>query len=262
MVFHTLLLCFLPIYLLGCANNSTTITPTLDPTETTTPTSLPIATNTPYPYAFDNDKFNNFPESYEYLTSHLDEFVQAPDFLGDPQTFDLWWHYILLPNLGDVFERTPNVTMGSFGLSDGDFQYVPRNAGFTQNVISEPPIFYFIHDGIVYPVLVFHLQILNELVDGFMGTYAIILHEKTWIPTDVGFDAIQYIHEGSMIAALVGQFDFGVATEDTEINREFINNELNWSDYVDENGYGWDRGSNRTAIGLGEVRTWDGTPYQ
>jgi hypothetical protein len=86
---------------------------TTDPSLTVTAT----ATETPRPtevekYPIDLEKLRNFPQSYEYLVAHPEEFVETPDGVDDPQALLDWYYNKLVPVMGDQtkLEPTLNIT--------------------------------------------------------------------------------------------------------------------------------------------------------
>ena len=97
------------------------------------------------------DRFvsENFPESYEYLLSHLDEFVQAPDPIDDRIAFDRWFSEQLMPALGPVSERTAQIlNRGGAGGNALWEVYFDRNA----KKLGLPPVFWFKHNDTVHIV--------------------------------------------------------------------------------------------------------------
>lgn len=122
------------------------------PTETTAPTNtaVPTETATPTPEAgIDMEKFHNFPESYEYLLAHPDEFVQAPDPITDRAAFDKWFQEELIPALGPVGEREVNIYNkgGGGGLALWEEYFESRT-----RLQELPPVFWFENNGNLYVV--------------------------------------------------------------------------------------------------------------
>lgn len=128
------------------SSQAPTLTSTISPTQT----AVPTATATPTPnYGIDPQKFQNFPESYEYLLSHLDEFVQAPDPIDDRIAFDRWFSEQLMPALGPVSERTAQIlNRGGAGGNALWEVYFDRNA----KKLGLPPVFWFKHNDTVHIV--------------------------------------------------------------------------------------------------------------
>lgn len=122
------------------------------PTATAAPTQTPMPTDTATPaldYGIDLQKFRNFPESYEYLLSHLDEFVQAPDPIDDRIAFDRWFSEQLMPALGPVSERTAQILNRGGAGGNGLWEvYFDRNA----KKLGLPPVFWFKHNDTVHIV--------------------------------------------------------------------------------------------------------------
>ena len=167
-----------------------TDTPTLRPTDTETLTpSL-----TPERYPIDTVKLNTTPKSYDYLTSHLDEYVQSPDPLADSragQVFLDWVKNELIPALGDETKLDRNVY-----ASDGVY-YNNELAlsGDSKPLMGQPEFFYFEHQNKVYPVLILSLRLVN-----YIGrTVMVILTEEN----DMGWGALEKLTEGKLIRGIV-----------------------------------------------------------
>ena len=130
------------------AGSSSSVTETPIPTATASPTQTPMPTvaATPTPdYGIDMQKFTHFPESYEYLLSHLDEFEQAPDPVNNKAAFDKWYEEELVPALGPASEREININGGK-----GPWRYGYGISNPIREVSGSIRSFYFISDGVVY----------------------------------------------------------------------------------------------------------------
>jgi hypothetical protein len=107
---------------------------------------MPTATASPTPdYGIDMQKFTNFPESYEYLLAHLDEFVQAPDPVSDRAAFDRWYAEELVPALGAASEREININGGK-----GPWRYGYGFSNPIKEISGSLHSFYFISNQKVY----------------------------------------------------------------------------------------------------------------
>ena len=161
-----LILITLMIITAGCAPAAPQIVPTAEPTETHAPTmtvtstAAPTATTVPTrdPYEIDKARLHNFPESYEYVLAHPDEFVRAPDPFTERVAFDKWWNEQLIPALGSVYERK-NELMGGYGF-DG-----LRCKASGDPVTGEPTgFFYFMDGGILRPVV---MQNIGDVISSW-----------------------------------------------------------------------------------------------
>jgi hypothetical protein len=245
-------------FLSGCSTvrgiGSIFASPTPTATQTATPTLTPSPTLTPTSSLaerpIDRDKLYRFPESYEYLISHLDQFVQAPDVLAETEAFRNWWYDVFIPLMGYWGDLEPNININALNIDENRFTYarLPANVN---NVIGEIPIFYFIHDGVVYPALVFTINFEGI---GNIGTWVYILHAPGEITVPLeGLDVIQHIYEGHPIIQLSGEIGMSVMTADNEVNRAFFNSGFNWLGC--SQGNNWAADANRFAIGLANIVT-------
>jgi hypothetical protein len=124
-----------------------TLTPTTSPTSTPAPTATTAPTPTPK-YGIDMEKFHKYPQSYEYLRAHLDEFVQSPNPVSDRAAFDKWFAEQLVPALGPQSERPINII--NLGGAGGRNAWEVGPGG--GKISSTPPFFWFENEGVVYPV--------------------------------------------------------------------------------------------------------------
>lgn len=100
------------------------------------------------PEDLDMEMFHNYPQNYEYLLAHLDEFVQSPDPVSNRAAFDKWFMDQLVPALGPASERPINIYNTGGAGGNNVWEVYTR----TSTLLSEPPFFWFEHEGIVYPV--------------------------------------------------------------------------------------------------------------
>ena len=165
---------------------STTETPIPTATAVPTQTPVPITTATPAPdFGIDPQKFTQFPESYEYLLTHLDEYVQAPDPLTDRADFESWWNEEFIPVVGEVtHEREVDVIAGSYSIIGNQTEVGPYWDNKVQ-YLSMPQFFYFIHQGTIYAVPVTNIQTLDYTPGMTNVTMAVILCDTTdWTATN------------------------------------------------------------------------------
>ena len=136
----------------GFQQYSTASTSVIVNTVTSVPTETATPSPTENPYAIDVEKFHTFPESYEYLIAHLDEFVQAPDPLTERTAFDNWFIEQLIPVLGPESDRLVNIDAGY--VAGGNTHYGASNIG--EEYIGPIQFFYFENGGTIFPVPCFH----------------------------------------------------------------------------------------------------------
>ncbi len=139
------------LLVVSCAPTAASIpTATPAPSATLTPTPAPTPTPQPTvdPFVLDLEKFHKFPESYEYLLAHRDEFVQSPDPVNDRAAFDRWFQEELVPALGPKPERPINLL--SRGGGGGHFMWGQSTLGYP--LVSLPPLFWFESSGTVFAV--------------------------------------------------------------------------------------------------------------
>ena len=248
----TLLICFFIIILFSACAPATplaTQTPTPQPTVTVTPTITPspaptaTATIEVDPYTIDMEKFLNPAPSYEYMVEHPEEYQQAPDLLSDVEAFKDWYYNQYVPALlagheekmhdmdGNAFSKR-NVTnftassgmypAGGYGLdmviSSSDLSLTPLQG--------ELPIAYFMHEGIMYPILAFTV---SDRGNSGIGTYSVILDPKSQSPFSDGSDAIKNLYDGNMIKLI--QLEKEISEEYTpnpEIVQKFLYDGFNW----------------------------------
>jgi len=238
----------LSLALTGCvstgASNPTAVpTSTAAPTATLTPTPAP--TPTPQPtvdlFVIDPAKFHNFPESYEYLLAHRDEFVQAPDPLSDRAAFDQWYNEEFIPALGPVSERRIDVIDG-IGYEDGEFR-----ASACSDISHEPSGFFYFTDGdIIRPVVV---ENIGSMDSRFIVTLAVTLFD--FGNGFNGLDEIQRISDGYEIRTV------SIFTHLDNLNglREFPKNFIFVERFM-EAGFVGRFDDNRVTFGAGYIEAW------
>lgn len=163
---------------MATATELPTITLTPEPTATATATEMPTATEIPTPteipekYPIDLEKLHNFPQSYEYLVAHPEEFVEAPNPLEDIDAFNRWWNEKFVPILGDRSEREKNMIMGGGGVL-GDNYDIKGPIGKEKPLQGEPEMLFFEHKEVIYPIAIINVAYENDTATNF--TMAIIL---------------------------------------------------------------------------------------
>jgi len=167
---------------------SNTLTQVQSPTETKTPNINLASSETAYPTpeaGINMDKFSKFPESYEYLLNHLDEFVQAPDPLADRAAFDKWFNEELVLAVGEItHEREVDVVAGAYSIIGNEVQ-VGQYWDHSVQYLSLPQFFYFENQGVIYAVPVLNIQTLDYTPGKTNVTMAVILCDtKYWSATD------------------------------------------------------------------------------
>ena len=177
-------------------------TPTPIITETPSPTATFITvppTSTPQ-FGVDKEKFTNFPQSYNYLINHLDEFVKAPDPVNNRAAFDRWYTEELVPALGPISERELNLETYTFGPGYYSISLTGR-PGITMT--GNPNFFYFENSGIVYPVPCINITSPNH-PGVTRWTYCPILFERRDpIGNRWGTGALEEIAAGSPISEVL-----------------------------------------------------------
>jgi hypothetical protein len=166
-----------------------TFTPTPTITLTPTFTSTPTATLTPTPtitptfsptvglYAIDLVRLNSLPKSYDYLITHLNEYIQAPDPLPDSSAFFDWWKNRLIPSLGDE-RKLPRTARLNPHYAFNQF-YASANPGRAEPLLRQPFFYYFQHEGVVYPVLILSVEAETYGTQDYYqeGTFTVVLLE-------------------------------------------------------------------------------------
>lgn len=214
--------------------------PTQEETMTATLEASAVPTIEADKYTIDMEKFMRAAPSYEYMVSHPEEFQEAPDLLRDVEVFKDWYYNQYVPALllgheekmtdmaGNKFSKR-NVTnvdiRGGGHNGDGNYSFVGNGSEFTHPPTSEIPIVYFMHDGVLYPILAFTVNLGGGQL-GNAGTYSIILHPER-LYSD-GFAAIERLYNGGRIQEITAETNVGEGTEDTELVREFLNDGFNW----------------------------------
>lgn len=249
-----IILISLVIITVGCALAGPQIAPIAATTETTAPTAtvtstaVPTATPEPTqdPYVLDSVKFHNFPESYEYVLAHADEFVRAPDPFTERAAFDRWWNEQLIPALGSVYERKIEM-MGSAAYDNNATQL---NV-FPDHLVTGKPtgFFYFMDGDILRPVVVENVG--NVVSSGFVVTMAVILCEL--VNGYFSEAQIRQISEGRPInlMTIITSPEEPMKTVSSLSSFEFV-------ERVIEAGFKGDIDENRVAFGAGVVLMVDG----
>ena len=185
---------------------SSTQTETLVPTVTATAT----ATLSPAEAPIDQGLLLNFPTSYKDLVTRPEGCVMAPDPLEDLDVFNQWKRDKLVPLLGDLRTREPNVRFNS-----------PAYCGFTNPtnipsvtfldmnwsspVSGEQAIFCFTHDGFLYPVIVWTIGYRES--GGNYGTFGLILFNGSIDgQNESGVDIIRLLNDREQEILKVGLF--------------------------------------------------------
>ena len=149
------------------------------PTITLTPEPIPTATEIPEKYPIDLEKLHNFPQSYEYLVAHPEEFVEAPNPLKDIDVFNDWFYNKFVPILGEWTEREANYNTSHVGMIEDYFQVTTYdNPG---DLLGKPEFFYFLNNETLYPVIT--INIFNDNQESFLRTISMILYN--------GFGAVE-----------------------------------------------------------------------
>lgn len=163
--------------------------PTLTPEPTATATETPTPTEVEK-YPIDLEKLHNFPESYEYLVAHPEEFVEAPNPLEDIEFFNQWWNEKFIPILGDRSEREKNMIMGGGGVL-GDFYDIMGPIDGEKPLQGQPEMLFFEHKGVTYPIAIINVGYEEDPHANF--TMAIILIKED------EFKAIESLNNGDKI---------------------------------------------------------------
>ncbi len=149
---------------------------TLTPEPTATATEMPTPTEISEKYPIDLEKLRNFPQSYEYLVAHPEEFVEAPNPLEDIDAFNQWWNEKFIPIMGDRSEREKNMIMGGGGVL-GDNYDIKGPIGKEKPLQGEPEMLFFENKGIIYPIAIINVGYESDPHANY--TMAIILiHEN------------------------------------------------------------------------------------
>lgn len=106
-------------------------------------------------YPIDLEKLRNFPQSYEYLVAHPEEFVEAPNPLENIDVFNQWWNEKFIPILGDRSEREKNMIMRGGGVL-GD-NYDIGNYSDPKPVQGQPEMLFFKNEGVTYPIAIINV---------------------------------------------------------------------------------------------------------
>jgi len=181
---------------------------------------------------------HNFPESYEYVLAHADEFVRAPDPFTERAAFDRWWSEQLIPALGPVNERKIEM-IGGAGYDSTTF-----SAGGDLVTGKPTGFFYFMDGDILRPVVMQNVG--NVMSSGFVVTMAVILFDPgNWYS---GLEQIQPMSEGRAILHLtiLTSAEYDVEANGYLPGFEFVERVL-------EAGFKGDFDDNRVAFGAGFV---------
>lgn len=171
------------------------------PTVTLTPEPSPIATETPTPtevekYPIDLEKLHNFPESYEYVIAHPEEFVEAPNPFKDIDAFNDWFYNKFVPILGNYEEREVNYATSTIGMQP-DF-FVADAYSDPKKMLGEPEFFYFNNYGTLYPVIT--LNVFSDDQKSFLRTISVILYDGDY--SGEGTGAINSLFKGEKISGI------------------------------------------------------------
>jgi hypothetical protein len=149
-----------------------TATPESTATQQATATARPTETEAPYIFEVTAEKLSHTPPDYDYLVAHPDEFVHgiSPWDYGmeefyrwvdeelDPVLGDLVVRdQNLNPVSGDITERMPNVII-DFDTTGPERDYFDAAPKKQELPIGKFQFFYFIHNGIYYPVYIVNAQ--------------------------------------------------------------------------------------------------------
>jgi hypothetical protein len=150
-------------------------------------------------YPIDMEKLNTTPKSYDYLTSHLDEYVRSPDPLADSQAGQVFLDWVkneLIPALGDETKLEKNVWVGDGGYYNNELAL----SGESKPLMGQPEFFYFEHQNKVYPVLILSaISIIPGNQQYWGKTVMVILTEEN----DKGWGALGKLAEGKLIRGIV-----------------------------------------------------------
>ena len=113
----------------------------------------------------------SMPSSYQELQSNLQEHLESPDPFTDINAFNKWWGDLKIA-LGDP-DKLPVNVQASVGIGGGE----PVIRFFLENLqpfdIANTRMFYFNHEGTVYPVVIF--VPIPETSEVSYGAFAAIL---------------------------------------------------------------------------------------
>lgn len=169
------------------------------PTQSENADSLPPATESPTPtpdaerFAVDVEKLSSNPPSYDYLVSHPEEFVEAPDPWAGVEYFNEWRVNELTPAMGDPMSREPNVQVDTDSIGGGEFSLYCNPAS---PVSGQMEFFYFNHNGTLYPVYL--ITSFRTSDQQLLSTIGVILLPDP-IPgtaSDHGFQAVDLLASG------------------------------------------------------------------
>jgi hypothetical protein len=142
-------------------------------------------------YPIDLEKLRNFPQSYEYLVAHPEEFVEAPDGVADPQALLDWYYNKFVPTVGDQTKLEPSLTISN--LISGEKAISVAIAPKEQQTVKMKNMMfiYFVHGEKKYTIPIF------TLVD-YRGynyeTFGIIVEPYT--------EVLENIHNGGIIFSM------------------------------------------------------------
>jgi len=212
---------------------------TLAPEPTATATEMPTPTEIPEKYPIDLEKLHNFPESYEYVIAHPDEFVEAPNPFKDIDAFNDWFYNKFVPTLGEWTEREVNYATSTIGAQP-DF-YVADAYGDPKEMLGEPEFFYFNNYGTLYPVIT--LNVFSDNQKSFLRTISAILYDG--VGATEGTTVLKSLSTGEKIRT-VTLFRTTYDLFPADVNRLI---EMGINAYRDELDY------NQVVIGIGRMRT-------
>jgi hypothetical protein len=176
-----------------------TFTPVATATPVVTATEVPSPTLVPEKYPVSMDKLRCQWTSYEDLLSHLDKCVEAPDPLAGGNSgpeFINWVKNVLIPALGPEVNLPRNARLDS-GTDLSKVIFLGPNNGLAKPLMGQPELFYFNHEGKVWPVLVLSLISDIQGVDYDQGTIMAVLCEG-----DAGWGQMEKLYEGKAIDSI------------------------------------------------------------
>jgi hypothetical protein len=159
-----------------------------------TTTSLPSATPT-QKEAIDLERLHNFPESYEYMVAHPDEFVRSPDPISEKVAFDKWFDNEFGPALGPVEDRPLNFQVYSIGTGFSDWTILTQ----ARTQITGPLTFFmFEHDETFYAVPCVNITERNH-PGVTTATFCPIIWSGPNLPGNLGLGAVRALSEGKYV---------------------------------------------------------------
>ena len=175
------------------------------PSSSDTTLLLPSPTDTfeptKEPYAIEMERFTNFPQSYDYLVSHLDEFVQSPDPINDRAAFDKWFADDLVPALGPWPERERNVNAYA---SSARYSLVFNNQNAGAEITGQLHSFYFVNNNVVYFTTCIHAAPDGQKPGDGVRTVCVALFDHPQLAkSNIGNKVIEEIAQGHIYQVVV-----------------------------------------------------------